>query len=129
LRTLTTAHEVHSLTTEEAQAPIPFICEWWSPTSIDTLGFRYSALFVYDSTGGIYVKLPEGSTGMLSARTVVDVRGVSGAEEHSVYTAEADRQLQNADQDRRLHGLPTRRVTKPAGWVKVWPRLTLEFFA
>jgi diguanylate cyclase (GGDEF)-like protein len=41
-------------------------------------GTGYAAIFVHDSTGSIFVKIRSTSVGLLTAGTVIDVRGVSG---------------------------------------------------
>ena len=77
LPTLTTARQAHSLTTEEAKRAYPIhlraVVTYYDPY----LSSGFAALFVHDSTGSIFVKLPTGLIGDLPAGTVVDVRGVS----------------------------------------------------
>jgi hypothetical protein len=78
LRTLTTAHEAHSLTTTQAAREYPIhlrgVVTYFDPY-IDP---RHIALFVHDSTGSIFIFAPKGSTESAPSGTMVDVRGVSG---------------------------------------------------
>jgi diguanylate cyclase (GGDEF)-like protein len=77
LPTLTTTRQAHSLTSEQAKRAYPIhlqaVVTYYDPD----LSSGYAALFVHDSTGGIYVKLRSGSIKGLSPGTLVDVRGVS----------------------------------------------------
>ena len=88
LRTLTTTHEAHSLTSEEAARAYPIhlqaVVTYYDPD----LGSGFAALFVHDSTGSIYVKLRAGLIGALPAGTMVDVRGVSDPGTSAPYVAE-----------------------------------------
>jgi diguanylate cyclase (GGDEF)-like protein len=81
LRLLTTAHEAHSLTSEEAARACPIhirgVVTYFDPS----IGHHRAALFVHDATGEIYVETPEGLIGDITAGTLIDVRGVSGAGE------------------------------------------------
>jgi len=78
LRTITTAREAHSLTLEEARRHYPVhlraVVTYFDPY-IDA---RHWALFVHDSSGGIFVSVPAGHSPSLSAGTLIDVEGVSG---------------------------------------------------
>jgi len=78
LRVLTGAREVHSLNAEEAARAYPVrlraLVTYYDPY-IDT---RHGALFVHDSTGGIFVSVPPLPILPLRAGTLVDVAGVSG---------------------------------------------------
>jgi len=78
LRTLTTAHEAHSLTTAQATLGYPIrlqgVVTYFDPY-IDP---RHIALFVHDSTGSIFVFAPKGSTDSMPPGTMVVVTGVSG---------------------------------------------------
>ena len=78
LRTLTTAHEAHSLTTAQAALGYPInlqgVVTYFDPY-IDP---RHIALFIHDSTGSIFVFAPKGSTENMPPETMVTVTGVSG---------------------------------------------------
>ncbi len=78
LRTITTAREAHSLTFEEARRRYPVhlraVVTYFDPY-IDA---RHWALFVHDSSGGIFVSVPAGQAPSLSAGTLIEVEGVSG---------------------------------------------------
>lgn len=78
LRTLVTAHEVHSLTHEEAAGAYPVhlhaVVTYFDPYE----DARLSALFVHDSTGCIFVFLPPQPVLHLKPGDLVDVTGVSG---------------------------------------------------
>ena len=78
LPTLTTTHQAHSLTSEQAARAYPVhlrgVVTYFDPD----YGIGYAAIFVHDSTGSVFVKPRSGSVGLLPAGTLVDVRGVSG---------------------------------------------------
>jgi len=77
LPTLTTAHQAHSLTSEEAKRAYPIHLRG-VVTYFDTdTGSGFGALYVHDSTGSIFVKTPGGSIKSLPVASLVDVRGVS----------------------------------------------------
>ncbi|AXC13519.1 PAS/PAC sensor hybrid histidine kinase [Acidisarcina polymorpha] len=78
LRTLTTTREAHDLTAEQASLgyPVHFraVVTYFDPD----YGTGYSATFVHDSTGSIFLKARAGTFPSLTPGTIVDVRGVSG---------------------------------------------------
>lgn len=78
LRLLTTAHAVHSLTHEQAARAYPVrlhaVVTYFDPYTDARMG----DLFVHDSTGCIFVKLPHEPILNLQAGDVVEVVGVSG---------------------------------------------------
>jgi len=77
LPTLTTASQVHSLTSEEAKRAYPVHLKG-VVTYFDTdTGSGFGAIFVDDSTGSIFVKTLGGSVKPLPIGSLVDVRGVS----------------------------------------------------
>lgn len=76
--TLTTAHAAHSLTSEEALRAYPIHIRGVVTYFDQDYGIGYAAIFVHDSTGSIFVKIRSTSVGMLTAGTVIDVRGESG---------------------------------------------------
>ena len=88
LRTLVTAHEAHSLTSEEARRAYPIhlraVVTYFDPK----IGSKRASLFVHDSTGAIYVELAEGSVEALSPGMLIDVRGVSGPGEFAPIIAQ-----------------------------------------
>ena len=77
LPTLTTAHQAHCLTSGEAARAYPIhikgVVTYFDPD----YGTGYAAVFMQDSTGGIFVKPPSTSIVPLPAGTVIDVRGAS----------------------------------------------------
>ena len=77
-RTITTAREAHSLTLDQTRRRYPVhlraVVTYFDPY-IDA---RHWALFVHDSSGGIFVSVPAGHAPSLSAGTLIDVEGVSG---------------------------------------------------
>jgi diguanylate cyclase (GGDEF)-like protein len=78
LPTLTTTHQAHSLTSSEAAREYPIhvrgVVTYYDPD----YGTGYSAVFIHDSSGSIFVKPPSTSIGPLPPGTVIDVWGVSG---------------------------------------------------
>ena len=83
LPTLTTAHEVHSLTPQDAaqqhQVRLRAVVTYYDPY-IDA---RHAALFVHDATGCIFVSLPALPVLPLTAGTLVEVTGVSGSGDYA----------------------------------------------
>jgi diguanylate cyclase (GGDEF)-like protein len=77
LPTLTTAHAAHDLTSAEAARGYPVhlraVVTYYDPN----LGHGYSALFVNDASGGIYVRVPADTIPSLPSGTLIDVRAVS----------------------------------------------------
>jgi diguanylate cyclase (GGDEF)-like protein len=77
LPTLTTAHAAHDISSVEAARGYPVhlraVVTYYDPN----LGHGYSALFVNDETGGIYVRVPADTIPSLPPGTLIDVRGVS----------------------------------------------------
>jgi Diguanylate cyclase, GGDEF domain len=89
LRTLTTAHEVHSLSTAEAlrgypihlRAVVTFYDRFVDP--------RHIALFVKDVSGSIFISVPFGAVGTLPIGSLVDVQGVSSSGDYAPIIANA----------------------------------------
>ena len=83
LPTLTRAHEVHSLTPQDAaqehRVRLRAVVTYYDPY-IDA---RHAALFVHDATGSIFVSLPSLPVLPLTAGTVVEVAGVSGSGDYA----------------------------------------------
>jgi diguanylate cyclase (GGDEF)-like protein len=83
LRTLTTVHEAHDISLEEAARGYPVrvrgVVTFYDP-HVDP---RHSALFVHDSTGSIFIGLPSRPILPLKAGTRVDVTGVSGTGDYA----------------------------------------------
>ena len=83
LHTLLTAHQVHSLSPEEAGRQYPVhlraVVTYYDPR-IDP---RHGAMFVHDSSGSIFVAVPYRPVLPLRAGTLVDVTGVSGAGDYA----------------------------------------------
>ena len=79
LPTLTTAHQAHSLTPEEASRRYPVhlhaAVTYYDPY-IDP---RHGALFIADSSGGIFVSIPKFPILQLRLGTQVEVSGFTGA--------------------------------------------------
>jgi signal transduction histidine kinase/DNA-binding response OmpR family regulator len=78
LRVLTTARAAHSLSIAESKRRYPVhlraVVVYYDPY-IDR---RHAAMFVHDSTGGIFVALPSEPFLPLHAGMVIDITGVSG---------------------------------------------------
>jgi diguanylate cyclase (GGDEF)-like protein len=78
LPTLTTTHQAHSLTSEQAARAYPVhlrgVVTYFDPN----FGYGNAAIFVHDSTGSVFVTTPSTNVGLLTAGTAIDVRGVSG---------------------------------------------------
>ena len=89
LPTLTTAHEAHSLTPEDAarqyQVHLRAVVTYYDPY-IDA---RHGALFVHDATGSIFVRVPSRPVLPLTAGTVVEVTGVSGSGDYAPIVQQA----------------------------------------
>ncbi len=83
LRTLTTAHEAHDISLEEAARGFPVrlrgVVTYYDPY-VDP---RHAALFVHDSTGSIFIGLPSRPILPLKAGTLVKVTGVSGTGDYA----------------------------------------------
>ncbi len=77
LRVITTAREAHNLTAEEARRAYPVhlraVVTYFDPGN----GHGHPSLFVHDSTGSIFLKVPSNSIKSLPSGTLVDVQGVS----------------------------------------------------
>ena len=84
LRTLTTASQAHSLSSEEAKRAYPVHLRRAVVTYYDpSIGSHRAALFLHDETGGIYAELVKGAIKDVSPGTLVDAQGVSGAGEYA----------------------------------------------
>ncbi len=83
LRLLTTAHEAHDISLEEAARGYPVrirgVVTYYDP-AVDP---RHAALFVHDSTGSIFIPLPSHPILALKAGTQVEVTGVSGTGDYA----------------------------------------------
>ena len=83
LRTLTTAHEAHDISLEEAGRGYPVriqgVVTFYDP-NVDP---RHAALFVHDATGSIFIGLPSRPILPLKAGTLVEVTGVSGTGDYA----------------------------------------------
>lgn len=90
LRTLTTAHEVHSLSTKEALRGYPLHLHAVVTFYDKFIDKRHIALFVKDATGSIFISVPFGSVGDLPAGTLVDVRGVTSSGDYAPIIANAE---------------------------------------
>jgi signal transduction histidine kinase/CheY-like chemotaxis protein len=90
LPTLSTAHQAHSLTGEQAARRYPVhlraVVTYYDPY----VDVRHGALFVHDSTGAIFAAIPSRPILPLRAGTVVDLSGVSGPGDFAP-VVEADR--------------------------------------
>ena len=77
LRTITTAHEAHGLSSQEAARAYPVhlrvVVTYFDPM----VGAKRPALFVHDATGSIYVNLDPGAIESLPAGSLIDLRGVT----------------------------------------------------
>jgi diguanylate cyclase (GGDEF)-like protein len=78
LRTLTTAHEVHSLSTEESRRAYPVHLRAVVTYLDPSYGAESASMFVHDASGGVYVSLRAGIKEKLPPGTLLDVLGVSG---------------------------------------------------
>lgn len=78
LPTLTTARQAHSLSSIEAERAYPIHLQGVVTYFDLDYGTGYSAIFMHDSSGSIFVRPLTGSVGLLPAGTVIDVQGVSG---------------------------------------------------
>lgn len=83
LRTLTTAHQAHDISLEEAARGYPVrirgVVAYYDPY-IDP---RHAALIVHDSTGSIFIGLPPRPILPLKAGSLVEVTGVSGTGDYA----------------------------------------------
>jgi diguanylate cyclase (GGDEF)-like protein len=78
LRVLTTAREAHSMRSEDAARAYPVHLRAVVTYYDAYLDPRHGAVFVHDSTGGIFVAVPSLPVLPLHAGTEVDVTGVTG---------------------------------------------------
>lgn len=74
----TTAHQAHSLTFSETARAYPVHIRGVVTYFDRDFGYGNAAIFVHDSTGCVFVTIPSTKVGLLTAGTVIDVRGVSG---------------------------------------------------
>jgi diguanylate cyclase (GGDEF)-like protein len=78
LRTLTTTHQAHNLSSEETKRAYPVhlrgVVTYYDPS----IGSHRAALFIHDATGTIYVEAAKGLIGDLSPGTLIEVNGVTG---------------------------------------------------
>ncbi len=75
---LTTAHQAHSLTAEEALRGYPIHLRGVLTLYDAYVDPRFIIMFVHDATGSMFFSVPTGSVGPIAPGTLVDVRGVSG---------------------------------------------------
>jgi len=89
-RTLTTAHEAHSLSASESRKAFPVrlkgVITYYDPY-IDP---RHAIFFFHDSTGSIFVALKSPITQPVHAGTLVEVSGVSGPGDFAPIVERAD---------------------------------------
>ena len=78
LRTLTTVHEAHSLSSEETRRAYPVhlrgVVTYFDPS----IGSHRAALYIHDATGAIYVEASKGMIKDLTPGTLIEVNGVTG---------------------------------------------------
>src|SRR5271157_1546598 len=90
LPTLSTAHQAHSLTYEQALRHYPVhlraVVTYYDPY----VDVRHGALFVHDATGAIFAAIPSRPILPLHAGAIVDLSGVSGPGDFAP-VVEADR--------------------------------------
>ena len=79
LPTLTTARAAHRLTLPEARRGYPVLLHAVLTYYDPYINPQAGALFVSDSTGGVYVKLPHAPTVSLKVGDLIEVTGVSAA--------------------------------------------------
>jgi ketosteroid isomerase-like protein len=88
LRTLTTAHDAHSLTTEEAGRAYPVhlrgVVTYYDP-SIDP---RNGILFIHDDSGCIFATVAKQLASTLHVGAVIDLQGVSSPGEYAPIVAQ-----------------------------------------
>ena len=88
LRTITTAHEAHSLSSKEAARAYPIhlraVVTYFDPQE----SAKRTALFVHDSTGSIYVEVAKSLLESLPAGSLIDLRGVSNPGEFAPIVAQ-----------------------------------------
>ncbi len=83
LRTLTTAHEAHDISLEEAARGYPVQIRGVVTVYDPNIDPRHGALFVHDSTGSIFIGLPSRPILPLKAGTLVEVTGISGTGDYA----------------------------------------------
>jgi len=83
LRTLTTAHEAHDISLDEAARGYPVRIRGTVTYYDPNIDPRHAALFVHDSTGSIFIGLPSRPILPLSAGTFVEVTGISGGADYA----------------------------------------------
>jgi len=77
LRTITTAREAHSLTSDEAKRAYPIHLQGVVTYFDADTGSGNGALYIHDSSGCIFVKFAPGSIKLLPIGSIVEVSGVS----------------------------------------------------
>jgi diguanylate cyclase (GGDEF)-like protein len=87
LRTLTTAQEVHSLSSREAKRAYPVHIRGLI-TYLDATGSEFIAMFVQDATGSIFVRPKRGLFDKLPIGSLIDLRGVSDPGEFAPIVAQ-----------------------------------------
>jgi diguanylate cyclase (GGDEF)-like protein len=88
LPTLTTAHQVHSLSSEEASRAYPVHLRGVITYFDQTPSTGDGAMFVQDATGSVFVKITHQAMLSLSPGTMIDLHGVSNAGEFAPIVAE-----------------------------------------
>ena len=83
LRTLTTAREAHDISLKEAARGYPVRIRGVVTYYDANVDPRHAALFVHDSTGGIFIALPLLPILPLNAGTLVEVTGISGRADYA----------------------------------------------
>jgi len=84
LRTITTAHEAHDLSNEEAARGYPVhLRVVLTYLDLSAINGKRVGMFVHDSTGSIFVFFSPGMFGALPAGTLIDLRGFSAPGEYA----------------------------------------------
>jgi diguanylate cyclase (GGDEF)-like protein len=93
LRTITTAHEAHSLSSQEAARAYPIhlrgVVTFFDPEP----SYKHAAMFVYDSTGSIFVEVPHSLNLLVRPGSLIDLRGVSDPGEFAPIVAQPQIQV------------------------------------
>jgi hypothetical protein len=77
LRTITTAHEVHSLSSKEAERGYPVHLRAVITFYDSKAPNKRKGMTAHDATGSVFLRLDQGFSQMLSPGTLVDLLGVS----------------------------------------------------
>lgn len=93
LRTITTAHEAHSLSSKEAARAYPIHLRGVVTFFDAEPGYKHAAMFVHDSTGSIFVEVPHSLNLSLRPGALIDLRGVSDPGEFAPIVAQPQIQV------------------------------------